>query len=82
MSDNCESCTWSEAVSNAAKASIRIVKNVVNGEQVIVDNDLASSRMEICNGCEFRKGEKCRACGCFLALKTSLTTETCPKGKW
>ena len=25
---------------------------------------------------------RCKKCGCFVALKTKLKTEKCPEGKW
>lgn len=40
-------------------------------------------RMEICAACPRRSNiGQCRECGCFLNLKTRLTTEKCPLDKW
>jgi hypothetical protein len=48
------------------------------------DKELIESRLEICNSCEwFKKSlQKCRKCGCFMSLKTTLKQATCPIGKW
>jgi hypothetical protein len=48
------------------------------------DRELIESRLEICNKCEwFHKGlAKCRKCGCFMKLKSTLKQAECPIGKW
>jgi hypothetical protein len=42
----------------------------------------ATGRMIICKGCEYRKGNRCGKCGCFLEAKTRAKTAKCPEGKW
>jgi len=59
--------------------------------------ELASSRLSICDSCEMRLGAICdpskvaphaitgnltRGCGCSLAAKTLVTKAKCPLGKW
>lgn len=47
-------------------------------------------RLEICRGCDqaikcrhnHRQVCRCLACGCWLAHKTRLRGEKCPRGKW
>lgn len=48
------------------------------------DKDLIESRLKICNACEFfnKRMVKCKKCGCFMKLKTTLKMATCPIGKW
>ncbi len=48
------------------------------------DRALIESRLEICNGCEFfnRRMVKCKKCGCFMKLKSTLKQAKCPIGKW
>ena len=45
---------------------------------------LSQGRMKICVACEhyisFTK--MCSKCGCFMPLKTKLSFERCPIGKW
>lgn len=48
---------------------------------------LASNRIEICNGCEFKKSKLgvnyCGVCGCALKAKVfSPKQNACPEGKW
>lgn len=48
------------------------------------DEELIQSRLEICNQCEWlHKGlMKCRKCGCFMKLKTTLKQAKCPLERW
>jgi hypothetical protein len=46
--------------------------------------ELAAYRLSICSTCEFFKktGNRCKKCGCFMKLKTTLAHAKCPIGKW
>lgn len=45
--------------------------------------EVKGRRLKICSTCPQKTTlNRCRACGCFLGLKTSLKTEKCPIGKW
>lgn len=48
------------------------------------DRELIESRLAICNTCPmFNKTlAKCRQCGCFMRLKTTLQGAKCPRGHW
>jgi hypothetical protein len=48
------------------------------------DRALIESRLEICNSCEWfhKRLAKCRKCGCFMKLKSTLKQASCPIGKW
>jgi hypothetical protein len=37
-----------------------------------------AARLAICRGCENYDVGWCKACGCYLRIKTSLATERCP----
>lgn len=39
-------------------------------------------RIEICNNCEHKKGNRCNLCGCFISYKINLKHSICPIGKW
>ncbi len=49
-------------------------------------NELAAKRMQICDGCEYKKDEPfihCSACGCMLKAKVySPKIGACPHAKW
>lgn len=46
--------------------------------------EIAESRLKICQACEFFKknGSRCKKCGCFMQLKTLIAKSKCPIGKW
>lgn len=48
------------------------------------EKDLVEYRLEICNKCEWldKRLVKCKKCGCFMRLKTTLRGAECPIGKW
>ena len=48
------------------------------------DRELVESRLAICNTCPwFSKNlKRCRKCGCFMKLKTTLIQAKCPEGHW
>jgi hypothetical protein len=48
------------------------------------DKQLIESRLVICNSCEWfnKRLAKCKKCGCFMKLKTTLQDAACPMGKW
>ena len=58
--------------------------DLFNPNQPRSDEDLMKERLDICNQCEFlRKGsQRCKLCGCFMTLKTTLKQAKCPIGKW
>ena len=48
------------------------------------DSELIEARLDICNSCEWldKRLVKCRKCGCFMKLKSTLKQASCPLGKW
>lgn len=44
--------------------------------------ELIEERMSICRECPFFTGNRCRKCGCFMQLKTTLKQASCPIDKW
>jgi len=69
-------------VKNAAKAIKRVVVAKARGHAVILDAASVAQREAACAICPHKKGDKCEKCGCYLPLKQSLTTESCPIGRW
>ncbi len=47
-------------------------------------DELATSRMSICQGCPefFKASGQCKKCGCFMKAKTKFEAAKCPIGKW
>jgi hypothetical protein len=44
--------------------------------------ELRAERMVICEGCDRFVGGRCSACGCRLAAKVAMQSESCPIQKW
>lgn len=75
-------------VRSAIKAAGRVVKAVIEGEQVLVSDAVFAQRISICSACEFvippLPGSdylRCADCGCGLngkvKFKAKLATEPC-----
>ena len=57
-----------------------------------VSKELYKKRLMLCNSCPERlkatngkalgKSSRCPICGCFIHLKTKLSTENCPNNDW
>lgn len=61
-----------------------IVGGALQGEGVMVTEDVYNTRMSICNGCEFfrKEDKRCSQCGCFMEAKTRFKKTYCPIHKW
>ena len=48
------------------------------------EKELIDYRLSICNTCPFfdKRFLKCKQCGCFMKLKTTLREAKCPIGNW
>jgi hypothetical protein len=48
------------------------------------DKELIEERLSICGKCPWldKRLVKCRKCGCFMKLKSTLKQASCPIGKW
>lgn len=58
--------------------------DVLNPKTKHATEDLATSRISICQSCpEFIKlTSQCKKCGCIMNIKTKLEAAKCPIGKW
>ena len=83
----------SQMVRNLAVDHWRSLKAFMKGKQVIVPQEIAEARWEICKGCPYlkydetnpdtnKKDGRCTECGCFMNVKVHYATAECPIGKW
>jgi hypothetical protein len=56
--------------------------DLFNPKEPRSEKELAEYRLEICKTCPFFTGSRCKKCGCFMALKTTLKKAKCPIGHW
>jgi uncharacterized protein DUF6171 len=69
---------------NAAKSACRVVKAVVKGDPLLLDEASVKQRLAACEKCEFldKTIRQCQKCSCQIDLKSMLATERCPLHKW
>lgn len=77
---------WGEEPSLTRKAigiAMALVTHTAGGMQKASPEEQAR-RLSLCESCAHKvKGKnKCRICGCGLALKASWAEQRCPIGKW
>ena len=83
----------SQMVRNIAVDHWKSLKAFMKGKHVIVPQEVAKERWEICKDCPFLKYDetnpdtnkvdgRCTECGCFMNVKTHYATAECPKGYW
>ena len=84
MSDNIEYPSVPEMGANLAKFAFDLIKKSMKGDALMVSNEVAEERMEICKSCEYYDAEqlRCRHCGCFLEHKVKWALDSCPIEKW
>lgn len=58
-------------------------RSIAAGDNPVTDNE-KNQRLAVCAGCEFFiAGEnRCGNCGCKLAAKAAMRSQSCPQGKW
>ena len=74
---------------NFAGALTRMASAKVKGSDLLVTEEVAQDRLDVCALCTLRNSDNCSVCGCFLTEgpqglpgKALIKTEFCPVGKW
>jgi hypothetical protein len=65
------------------RAVVNECRGIAAGVDPVSDEQKAA-RLTICAGCEFliAAENRCAKCGCLLAAKAAMRTQSCPLGKW
>jgi len=73
-----------EMAKNLIGSVVRNVQSVASGNPLKITKEEASSRLNVCKACSFfdASKERCKKCGCNMAVKTYLKAEKCPLNKW
>lgn len=66
----------------AAKAVVRVVKELVKGNPVLVSQEVSDARLKVCEGCDRNSDGQCLECTCLVKLKVDWSTEFCPLNRW
>ena len=65
------------------REAFRAAKAKGKGLPVMATADQVAERLEICGSCEhYTADDRCTQCGCYMKVKSTLTTASCPIGKW
>jgi hypothetical protein len=84
---------WRQAGSAAAAVG-RAATSLVTGESPVAQRYLVQVRLATCASCPHYLDGRCndllaadgtvleKGCGCFVAVKAELNTESCPLGHW
>ena len=83
----------SQQVRDLAITHWKSLKAFVKGKEVIVPQEEAKKRWEICKSCPEllydetnpdtgKKDGRCPHCGCFMNIKVHYAVAECPIGKW
>jgi hypothetical protein len=69
---------------NAMGALSRAAGQLLSGNALLVSPKELDRRLAICRACDQYKDMRCLKCGCVVALKAKLESETgqCPLKKW
>lgn len=60
----------------------KILKNAVQGNKSLVDDDIREQRWSTCLTCPRLQNDRCLECGCFMKIKVAFVTSKCPLEKW
>jgi hypothetical protein len=84
MSDNIEYPSLPQMGNNLAKFAFDLIKKSMKGDALMVSEQVAAERLEICKSCEYYDPEqlRCKHCGCFLEHKVKWALDSCPIEKW
>jgi hypothetical protein len=62
-------------------AGIAVGKWLSAGAANVTEEERAK-RLDACYSCSSLNGTRCAVCGCFIKLKSWMSTEDCPRKRW
>ena len=60
----------------------KALANHIKSGAAHASEELYKARLEVCDTCDKRSGDRCIECGCNLPAKAKWATSDCPIGKW
>lgn len=84
MNDPTQYPSLPEQGANLSKFVFEILRKSMKGDALMVSEEIASQRLEVCKTCEYYDAEqnRCRHCGCLLEHKVKWALDGCPIEKW
>lgn len=73
-----------EQIQNIIEATTKATQEALNGGEIFTSDQIQEQRLLICSVCDSldKDTARCTECGCFVQIKSRVTTEQCPLGKW
>lgn len=76
-----------EMVKGLAKDAMKTFRNIMKRKKVLVTEEVAQKRLNICMACDYKhltqkNRLRCTECGCFMDIKAHLAASKCPKDFW
>lgn len=71
-------------VQNLLYSIKNIANDAINGQEVIVNEEIYNRRMKTCMNCIYISENKttCTQCGCIVEIKAKFKSNDCPKKYW
>ena len=81
----CDGCPTTVELFNRLRGSVkRTIETFIEEGRIMASPEVREKRLKICSSCRFMNDThtRCKACGCYVELKSSLYSERCPMGYW
>jgi hypothetical protein len=59
-----------------------IIHIILDDDAVMTTQEEKTSRLSMCNSCEFLNVDVCVHCGCLVDVRAAYKEAHCPIGKW
>jgi hypothetical protein len=76
--------SYRDMAKNLGGSVARNMRGALRGEKLKLSKAEKEKRLDTCRECEHyhSKQDRCKLCGCKMAVKAHLKLESCPAGKW
>ena len=77
------SCSKPSILQMSKNLATSTIKHLANGAAA-ASPDQQKLRLSICESCDLfdADSKRCNSCGCFVNIKATWASESCPEGKW
>jgi len=64
------------------KEKVEQIKKIGQFMHILIDDDVAEKRYNICLECEYFINKRCKFCRCYMPAKVLFKRSHCPKQYW
>ena len=84
--EDCDEPSFWDKLKGLASDMKNMAKRMLKDGEALVDEDTRNKRLYECMKCEFRDPNsdtvKCTKCGCYMKIKTWISSSECPINIW